>query len=397
MKKVLFYLLMVLAISVSACRKVDPVEEDTKVEYVVTFDTDGGSKVPNQKIEEGKLAIKPTKPTRESYIFASWDNEGVEYDFKTPVTKDIKLVAKWTLDGKGADWVVEQLKGTGGVVIREYKGTKKDKIVIPATIASKKVLSIKGYNEAPDYRGIFNQGLGGDYPPNTTIKSIDLSQAIYLDSILDGAFASCKSLTEIKLPESLKVIGFGAFWESSAFEGIELPEGLQEIGVQAFNKCTSLKSIVIPESLNKIGEGAFYDCSALVTVEFPESGNIKELNSVFYGCTSLESVNLPEGLESIGYGAFYSAALKSISLPKSLKTIGSGVFWSCSDLVEVIINRTDSPLTEVNYSPVEGKADDTFYGTPIKTSSSSKIHYPEGTNYRDEKGWKTYEATWVSF
>ena len=62
---------------------------------VVTFDEKGGTPTLDaQKVEEGKTATAPTL-TKDGYTFVEWQLKGVKYDFSTPVTKDIELVAVW--------------------------------------------------------------------------------------------------------------------------------------------------------------------------------------------------------------------------------------------------------------------------------------------------------------
>ncbi|MBD5446249.1 MAG: pectate lyase [Treponema sp.] len=64
--------------------------------YTVTFDSNGGSEVKPQTVEEGKTATKPSDPTKEGYIFDAWYVEGGNsFDFASAITADIKLVAKW--------------------------------------------------------------------------------------------------------------------------------------------------------------------------------------------------------------------------------------------------------------------------------------------------------------
>lgn len=64
--------------------------------YKVTFNTDGGSKVSTQTVEEGKLATKPTDPTKDKFKFVEWTLDGKTYDFKTKITDNITLKATWT-------------------------------------------------------------------------------------------------------------------------------------------------------------------------------------------------------------------------------------------------------------------------------------------------------------
>lgn len=74
-------------------------------QYTVTFDSNGGSEVPSQKIDENKCATEPKSPTRNeddigTYSFHEWQLEGVAFDFNTPITKDITLKADWNITHK---------------------------------------------------------------------------------------------------------------------------------------------------------------------------------------------------------------------------------------------------------------------------------------------------------
>ena len=71
--------------------------EDTYREnaYTVTFDTDGGSKIDAQEVDENGTATKPADPTKDGYTFKGWQLDGKDYDFATPVTADITLKAVW--------------------------------------------------------------------------------------------------------------------------------------------------------------------------------------------------------------------------------------------------------------------------------------------------------------
>ena len=66
--------------------------------FTVTFNSDGGSAVDAQTIDEGETATKPTDPTKAGYTFAGWTLNGEAYDFTTPVSSDIQLVATWAKD-----------------------------------------------------------------------------------------------------------------------------------------------------------------------------------------------------------------------------------------------------------------------------------------------------------
>ena len=63
--------------------------------HTVTFDSDGGSEVEAQTVEDGQTATEPVDPTKEGFVFSGWLLDGEEYDFSTPVTADITLTAFW--------------------------------------------------------------------------------------------------------------------------------------------------------------------------------------------------------------------------------------------------------------------------------------------------------------
>lgn len=72
-----------------------PSEPENPTTYTVKFDTNGGSSINNQKVEEGKTVLKPENPTKEGYTFTGWYYNDALYNFNTVVKSDITLVAKW--------------------------------------------------------------------------------------------------------------------------------------------------------------------------------------------------------------------------------------------------------------------------------------------------------------
>ena len=73
--------------------------------------TGGGSAVNPQTVCDGDIVFKPANPKKEGFTFEVWyaDEACTElYNFRTPVTKDITLYAKWKEDKK------EELEKTGG-------------------------------------------------------------------------------------------------------------------------------------------------------------------------------------------------------------------------------------------------------------------------------------------
>ena len=59
--------------------------------YAVTFDTEGGTAITSQLVEEGAFIVAPNSPAKSGYFFAGWSS-----DLTLPVTGDITVKANWT-------------------------------------------------------------------------------------------------------------------------------------------------------------------------------------------------------------------------------------------------------------------------------------------------------------
>ena len=66
--------------------------------YTVSFNANGGTEIPDQRVTSGSTAEKPADPIRGGYSFAGWySDEGLqtEYLFTEPMASSITLHAKW--------------------------------------------------------------------------------------------------------------------------------------------------------------------------------------------------------------------------------------------------------------------------------------------------------------
>ncbi|CDZ74485.1 Hypothetical protein ING2D1G_0291 [Peptoniphilus sp. ING2-D1G] len=75
-------------------------------DYKVTFDSNGGSPVAQQQVQEGERAVRPDDPTLKNHTFVEWQLNGIRFDFEMPITDDIILTAKWQLNAVVEDPVV---------------------------------------------------------------------------------------------------------------------------------------------------------------------------------------------------------------------------------------------------------------------------------------------------
>lgn len=121
--------------------------------------------------------------------------------------------------------------------------------------------------------------------------------------IKDGAFAGCSTLTELKIPESVKKIGDNAFLGCTSLKSVTLPQAITKIPDNAFVDCTSLQEIVVSDHLTEVGDMAFNNCQSLSKINLPD-GVTTIGDSAFDTCYSLTSFTLPDSLTEIGEMAF---------------------------------------------------------------------------------------------
>jgi uncharacterized repeat protein (TIGR02543 family) len=65
------------------------------IRYTVTFITDGGSLIDPQYVKPEDTAKPPTNPIKAGHEFDDWYKDGEKWNFGTPITEDITLIAKW--------------------------------------------------------------------------------------------------------------------------------------------------------------------------------------------------------------------------------------------------------------------------------------------------------------
>ena len=64
--------------------------------HTVTFNSDGGTNIPSQKVEHGEKITKPEDPLKTGYIFDYWEYNQEKWSFAGyVVTEDITLLAKY--------------------------------------------------------------------------------------------------------------------------------------------------------------------------------------------------------------------------------------------------------------------------------------------------------------
>ena len=237
---------------------------------------------------------------------------------------------------------------------------------------------------------------------NYSIKTLSIDG--YEGNIGDMAFANCKNLDGIEIPNTVTGIGSGCFQNCSSLAYAIIGSGVKELPKDCFYGCSSLPEIAIPATVKRIGNNVFYGCTSLARVDIEDrqtelnlsynsyyssydqrplfsdcplvsvyiGGNISyatgsdsgyspfyrntSLRAVkitdqeteiseneFYGCTGLTTVELGDGIESIGNYAFSGcSALESFLFGKSVTTIGEEAFSDCTAMTR-LQSRAEMP------------------------------------------------------
>ena len=101
-------------------KKTSDIPSDDKEIYIVDFDSNGGTRVASQKVEEGDRVSRPSNPTRDCYDFVGWYTDASltkKYNFSTPVTRDMTLYAKWKDNGTCKETYRVKFDSNGGTSV----------------------------------------------------------------------------------------------------------------------------------------------------------------------------------------------------------------------------------------------------------------------------------------
>lgn len=208
---------------------------------------------------------------------------------------------------------------------------------------------------------------------NTYITEVHLPEGIRMIDF--RTFSGCKNLKNIQIPLGVTKIGEQAFSSCSSLTNVELPEGITEIGEDAFRDCSSLENINIPTNVVYIGTRAFAWCKALKSVKLPQ-GLTRIENSTFEFCSNLTQVEFGEQISYIGDRAFMGTGITSLHLGDKVSYIGQSAFASCRSLSDLQVSP-DNPyyLTEDNVLFDKEKTVLKYYAY---LKENSEYNIPEG-------------------
>lgn len=236
---------------------------------------------------------------------------------------------------KGLDTSVKRLALKGSITVEDFK-------YIRESLTALEVLDISmtDLTELPDRALRF----GGD-TPNTSLKAVRLP--LSMKTIGYAAFTNCRALTSIDT-ENVEIIGEWAFEQCRGLVEVKLHDGLKEIRRQAFYYCTLLKSeffpyedayidrAALPNALQTLGAGVFTDCKNMESINMQRTQVKNILRNTYSGCSGITTFYYPNVVETIGEFAFSGcSALVGSFFPASLTSIETNAFHLCTKMSQV--------------------------------------------------------------
>ena len=88
-----------------------PEPEPISDSFIVTFDSNGGSEVPQQEVVEEELVQQPDEPEFDGYVFVAWlDEDGEIFNFNSPIYENRTLIAEWLRLAEANDDELTEIK-----------------------------------------------------------------------------------------------------------------------------------------------------------------------------------------------------------------------------------------------------------------------------------------------
>ncbi len=287
--------------------------------YTVSFNSDGGTEVESQFVEEDSFASNPQEPTKAAYYFDGWD-----YDFTKPISEEVVVKARWIIDER-----LNQFDYTSTAMTCEITGVKDKSITsveIPeyvtsigkgafdgCSISNIYIKSIAAWCKIAGLKNLMHSGIKRIFLDGKEITKLIIPAEV--TKINDYAFHNCVSLINVVISKGVTNIGDFVFVACYNLSNVTIADTITDIGARSFSWCSGLKNLVIPNSVVVIGDGAFEGCSGLTSITIPK--NVMSIGSqAFYGCGRLievinkSSLNIQKGNENNGYIGYYALNIK---------------------------------------------------------------------------------------
>ena len=334
--------------------------------YRVSFNSDGGTAVLDQQIEEDSFASLPEiTPEKTGYTFTKW-----MFDFTTPITSDITIQAQYTpivyninyvlkngthanpqtytiennyitfSDAEFEDklfigWYVKSTTIEGGYeYIAGFSSNKLTDITVYGAFYGTKGLVINGDTVTGYvgdsstvvlplvYKGVVIKNVAKDaFKDNKVIKRIETSSLYY--SIPGSAFDGC-DLDEIV--NDVQTISDGEIIEEPTTDSDFVLAIVKTLGYTAPSDMYYSQDNCL---ISYVGKKLVLGANNSV---IPSDGSVTSIFAyAFAGRLGITDLTIPDGITSIGEYAFKNCVnIKSITLAQSVTDVATTAFYGCS-------------------------------------------------------------------
>lgn len=181
-----------------------------------------------------------------------------------------------------------------------------------------------------------------------------------------NAFKSCRSITDITIPNGVKIIDEYAFDGCSNIISITIPSSLKTIKNYAFYYCANIEKVYITDLK------AWCEIDCYGDYEVNKSPMIFADELYLNGEILSGELVIPEGTTSIASCAFWGCSeITSVSMPNSVTRIGEFAFRKCTSLAEI---EASNNITTVG--------EDAFYNTAWFDNQPNGIVYVGSVAYK---------------
>ena len=208
------------------------------------------------------------------------------------------------------------------------------------------------------------------------------------------SLSSCKSLQEIIMPENdnYKIIDkrfvvdkttstLMMFAQGNITE-ITIPNEIKIIGGYCFYEMKLITKVILNEGITEIGEYAFRYCTSLADVNFPSS--LRTINDYSFSNTALVNVIIPEGVIYCLQALFSCNKLQNIEFPSTIDTNTHIQLKGCTNLQTLKINSLIAPRV---FTDSFGNSSSNYTGRNTYNTGENKLIVPENATGYDMGVW----------
>ncbi|MCL2808669.1 MAG: InlB B-repeat-containing protein [Treponema sp.] len=373
MKQLLFFNIIILLLFsfLNSCS--NPWMEDVWGIKIISFDSDGGTKIPDQKLLQREKITRPANPAKANSTFEGWfDENGDVWNFDAIPARSLTLFAKWSSYRISISPVNFGIETVGYSPITP----------IPVTVTNTGnfetgdlTITLTGANA-----GSFNMDLTGlPDPLNLDVGDFDTFTVSVNDGLAAGTYTAVITVTNGSTITATANVSFTVMGVGSAVSGIPVIE------VNASSSTPSTITVTNASSLSLVtatGQTIEYAISTANNITNGNDLNTWQDSNVFTGLTAgttyyvyarskANSVYLTGAISPASNGVLFNTA----GILININPIGYDITLTPSGTIN--ISRTSNPsiqLTIGNFTDFNGGVQWIYNGVVLATGASYTIN-----------------------